>query len=75
MSDIKKLLESLGIEEVNHGAYAGEWFDTEGGRKLVSINPTTGEPIATVIQAGADAYEKVVERAEEAFKTWRMMPA
>jgi len=75
MSDIKQLLESLGIEEINHGAYAGEWFDTEGGRKLVSVNPTTGEPIATVIQAGEDAYEKVVQRAGEAFKTWRMMPA
>jgi len=75
MSDIKKLLESLGIEEVNHGAYAGEWFETSGGRELVSVNPTTGEPIATVIQAGEDAYEKVVERSEEAFQTWRMMPA
>ncbi len=68
------LLESLGVRPVSPGACTGAWIETHGP-ELVSVNPTTGEPIASVLQATADDYEKVVVEAEKALLTWRMTPA
>jgi len=70
----RSLLESLGVCPVSPGACTGAWIDTHGP-ELVSFNPTTGEPIASVLQATADDYEKVVVEAEKALATWRMTPA
>ncbi|MEJ2190076.1 MAG: aldehyde dehydrogenase family protein, partial [Acidobacteriota bacterium] len=44
-------------------------------RELLSVNPSDGEPIATIIQADEAAYEKVLSAAVEAFPAWRMTPA
>lgn len=68
-------LKELGIGEVNSGACGNAWIAQPGGRELVSVNPATGKPIATVLQANQDAYETVVHDAEVAFATWRMIPA
>jgi aldehyde dehydrogenase (NAD+) len=70
----RELLESLGVAAVSSGACSGEWIETHGP-ELVSYNPTTGEPIASVRQAGADDYERVAAAAQASFETWRMMPA
>ncbi len=75
MSDIQKILGDLGLKAINQGACTGEWIAAADGRELVSINPTTGEPIATVNQADVAAYEKVVQTAADSFVDWRMMPA
>jgi aldehyde dehydrogenase (NAD+) len=71
------LLAKLQIEDVNPGACTGPdgWITDPKGKEVVSCNPTTGEPIARVVQAGTDAYERVVAAAAERFKTWRMVPA
>ncbi|MGD8553641.1 MAG: aldehyde dehydrogenase family protein, partial [Anaerolineales bacterium] len=65
------------IEEVNPGACAGpdDWIEDPNGKELVSYNPTTGEPIAKVIQATSDTYNKVAETAQKTFQTWRQVPA
>ncbi|MCP4168022.1 MAG: aldehyde dehydrogenase family protein [Chloroflexi bacterium] len=70
---MKPLLDSLGIQAVNPGACVGPegWTTDKGGRELISYNPTTNEPIASVIQATPAVYEKVVGAAQEAFKSWR----
>jgi len=70
----KEILESLGISAINPGAATGEWLDTQGP-ELTSYNPSNGEPIATVRQATAADYDKVVGAAECAFVSWRMLPA
>ena len=59
------LLAKLQIKDVNPGACAGpdQWIAEPGAQELVSYNPTTGEPIARVLQASADAYDKVVADA------------
>ncbi len=74
---MKALLEKLGIEAVNAGACSGpdQWHLDPDGKELVSYNPTTGEPLAKVIQATAAGYEKVVASADEAFRSWRQLPA
>jgi len=70
-------LKELGIEEFNAGACvgAGEWISTEGEDVLKSLNPATGELIASVYQCSVDDYEKVVAESELAFKEWRQVPA
>ncbi len=70
-----QILRDLGIEDKNPGACAAGWISSGEGKELVSVDPASGEPIATVIQADAQAYEKVASRAAETFRTWRMVPA
>ncbi|MEJ2721322.1 MAG: aldehyde dehydrogenase family protein [bacterium] len=70
-------LKELGIEKTNSGACSGPgmWAPTDGRDLIESVNPTNGEVIASVAQASADDYEKVMAVAVEAFKEWRMIPA
>jgi aldehyde dehydrogenase (NAD+) len=67
-------LEALSVGSTSRGASTGTWLDTRGP-ELVSHNPTTGQPLGRVLQATADDYDTVVRAAEEAFLSWRMVPA
>ena len=72
---IKKMLSSLGLKDLNNGASTGaEWFETSG-EILESWSPADGQLIGKVRQATWDDYEKIVEKAQEAHKYWRMVPA
>jgi aldehyde dehydrogenase (NAD+) len=70
-------LKVLGIESVNPSTCSGPgaWSPIEGRETVASINPTTGEPIASVALAIADDYDKVMDAAVESFREWRMVPA
>jgi aldehyde dehydrogenase (NAD+) len=68
-------LRRLGLSAVNSGAFADGWIEHPSGGELVSFNPTTGEPIATVLQAGEADYEAAVQAADRAFREWRLLPA
>jgi aldehyde dehydrogenase (NAD+) len=74
---MKALFEKLNIQEVNPGACSGpeDWIEDPNGKPLISYNPTTGEPLAKVIQATPSTYEKVIRFAQSAFMTWRSLPA
>jgi aldehyde dehydrogenase (NAD+) len=74
---MKALLHKLHLKETNPGAWSGPdgWLEDPNGQKLISYNPTTGEPIAAIIQATARTYDRVVETTAEAFKSWRLVPA
>jgi aldehyde dehydrogenase (NAD+) len=74
---VKALLEKLNLQPVNPGACTGVdgWIQDPHGAELVSYNPTSGEPIARVVQATADTYNRVVDHAATAFETWRTWPA
>ncbi len=67
-------LRELGIEDVNWGAFHGEWVECKG-EEIVSYSPIDGKPIARIVQAEASDYEEVVARAHEAFVLWREIPA
>src|SRR5436190_17912538 len=72
---IAGVLTSLGLGKVNNGACTGtEWFDTKG-EAIDSYSPSDGQLIGSVKQATAEDYERIIQKAEEAFKVWRMMPA
>jgi aldehyde dehydrogenase (NAD+) len=70
-----EFLKVLGIRETNNGASSGQQWLEAKGTELSIHSPATGEFIATVKQATEEEYETVIARAEEAFKTWRTMPA
>jgi aldehyde dehydrogenase (NAD+) len=73
----KTVLEKLQIKDVNPGACWGPdgWIMEKGGKPITSYNPTNGEALAQVVQATEDAYETVVSKADDAFRTWRTIPA
>ena len=73
--NIQNVLKNLGLTETNLGVSTGvEWFDTEG-KINTSSSPVDGKVIASVKTATLEDYEKVVTKAQEAFKVWRMTPA
>ena len=74
---MKSLLEKLNIQPVNAGASTGVdgWLIDKNGKELISYNPTTGEALATVIQATPESYERVASAAQTAFLKWRHLPA
>jgi len=72
--EIKSALIQLGIHDVNEGTSTGaERFAT--GAILESYSPVDGQLIANVKTTSAADYEKVIQAATEAFKTFRLMPA
>jgi aldehyde dehydrogenase (NAD+) len=73
----RPLLEKLQLTDVNPGASTGadRWITEKGTQALASNNPTTGEPIASVLQASPEAYDQVVAEAVATFESWRMTPA
>jgi aldehyde dehydrogenase (NAD+) len=66
-----QILSALGLDRHPSVKPASEAGDND----VVTINPTTGEPIAAVRQATTDDYEAAMKRATERFRTWRMIPA
>src|SRR6056297_3877978 len=76
MESMKDFLSTLGIEENNHGTSTGQdFFSGKQPSEITSHTPTDGSEIATVTETTRDDYERVVQMSQEAFKTWRMMPA
>ncbi|MEM8961381.1 MAG: aldehyde dehydrogenase family protein [Acidobacteriota bacterium] len=71
---VRSLLAELGVDAENPGAFDGSWIDTTG-ELLPSINPTTGETLATVRQATTAEYERVAATTVKAFEAWRTWPA
>jgi aldehyde dehydrogenase (NAD+) len=71
------VLSKLNLQEINPGACFGPdgWRADPQGKLLISYNPTTGEPLARVVQATAQTYEEVVQHAIDAFRSWRELPA
>jgi aldehyde dehydrogenase (NAD+) len=67
-------LTRLGIETVNSGAWTPNALKTTG-RIVDSVDPATGETIASVQLAGIAEYEACVTEAQRAFGEWRMIPA
>ncbi len=68
-------LKSLNIESRNNGVSTGtEWIDS-AGEIIDSYSPVNGKKIASVIATDKAGYETVINKAQEAFKTWRLTPA
>lgn len=75
MKGIDQILEKLGISAVNHGVTTGQSGWEGGGALLESFSPVDGQKIGAVMQAAQADYDRAVETASLAFKTWRSIPA
>ena len=72
---MKELLEILHIKEKNPGGCTGqEWLEGKGDL-LQSISPIDGKVIASISQVNESEYEVIIQKSQEAFKVWRMIPA
>ncbi len=72
----RTILERLGLSgEVLEGLGGGRDRESAAGPLTTSLNPSTGEPIATVRTATAEQAERAIGRAHETFHSWRTVPA
>jgi aldehyde dehydrogenase (NAD+) len=73
----EQILQELGIQQQNSGAWAGDALANtiENPTIVASTNPTTGKAIASVVLADTAAYDQVVQKAQDVFLDWRMLPA
>lgn len=70
-----EFLKELGIEPLNNGVSTGVNWIKSSGEVIESFSPVDGKKIAAVTAADAVAYEEVLQKANEAFKVWRLIPA
>ncbi|HLU51097.1 MAG TPA: aldehyde dehydrogenase family protein, partial [Flavobacteriaceae bacterium] len=71
---IKEVLHHLEIKENNLGTSTGsDWYSN--GEEIFSFSPVDGKLIGKVKTTTSEDYEKTIQVAAEAFKTWRMVPA
>ena len=72
--EMQDVLVKLGIREENLGtSTGGEFFSA--GELLSSYTPVNGSEIAKVRTTTKEDYERVISTAQEAYKTWRLIPA
>ncbi|WP_417590640.1 aldehyde dehydrogenase family protein [Owenweeksia hongkongensis] len=76
MSDFKieDILNELGIKAENSGTSTGQ-KNFGSGEVIESKSPVDGKLIAKVTTTTKEEYDEVIKTSQEAFKTWRMMPA
>ena len=73
---IKKIINSLGIKDVNESICTGRQWMTPVGSETRSIySPVDGKKIADVIYATNTEYEHVIRLANKGFEHWRKVPA
>ncbi len=71
---IQDALQQLGVKAINEGSSTGvEWFSN--GELIESYSPVDGQLIGKVKSTTKADYERVMEAATSAFKSWRVMPA
>ena len=74
MLDINLSLKKLGLQDLNHGTSTGK--DCFGnGEVIESYSPVDGKLIGSVTTTTDLDYEKVMQQATHAFKSWKTMPA
>jgi aldehyde dehydrogenase (NAD+) len=73
-ADPAAILASLGLKADNAGVWTPEGWAGDGP-VIESVNPATGETIATVGAARDADYERVITAAEKTAKVWRQTPA
>ncbi|MFM9401222.1 aldehyde dehydrogenase family protein [Myroides odoratimimus] len=71
---ISEVLEKLGLVAENNGSSTG-LNSFSNSRIIESYSPVDGQLIGKVKASTKEDYQKVMATAEEAFKSWRLVPA
>lgn len=72
---MQDILSALRLAESNHGISTGLATWAGQGEEITSYSPVDGKLIGNVNAANRQDYDTVVGQAQEAFKTWRQVPA
>ncbi|MDA9555404.1 aldehyde dehydrogenase family protein [Pelobium sp.] len=73
---IENVLKNLGIDAINDAVSTGaQWFSSVNSTLKTIHSPVDGKKIADVKFATPQDYENAISVAQQAFLTWRMMPA
>ena len=72
--EIKKLLEKLSINSNHEGCNAGGIWHADGA-SIPSFSPVDGSLLGTVQGASVEDYERIMDKAEDAYLTFRTIPA
>jgi aldehyde dehydrogenase (NAD+) len=71
-----ELLKQLQVQDINAGAFSGQgWHSEIHKHTFGSFNPATGEQLAEVAPCSLSDYERIITRAQDAAKSWRLVPA
>lgn len=68
-------LKQLHILKNNAGTSTGNTWLKSKGETLISFSPVDGKEIGRVVATDRAAYDKVMDKAQEAFLEWRSWPA
>ncbi len=71
---MKAALAQLGVKDINEGTSTGQQ-NFSNGTLLESYSPVDGQLIGKVKQTTPEDYERAMQAATAAFKTFKMMPA
>src|SRR5438874_12257329 len=71
----REVLSRLQIAGINAGAASGRSWLAANGEALEARSPIDGSALASINTASAADVAKVIERANEAFLHWRLVPA
>ena len=71
---IQDALKQLGIKELNAGTSTGSDF-FGNGPVFESTSPVDGKVIGKISSTTEEDYSKMMDKAQAAFKEWRMKPA
>jgi aldehyde dehydrogenase (NAD+) len=71
------ILNSLNLTTNNFGACTAlnDWSTTTSEDEIISYNPATAKPIASIHRCSSQDYEKLITASEQAFLSWRKVPA
>jgi aldehyde dehydrogenase (NAD+) len=74
MNDV---LSRLGLEALNPGTWSsdGGWLVDPAAPRVDSLNPATGQVIASIAATTAAQYEQLMAAAREVAREWRTVPA
>ncbi|MBS1612658.1 MAG: aldehyde dehydrogenase family protein [Bacteroidetes bacterium] len=72
---MKSVLKQLGINATNVGTSTGNKWIKGKGETIKSYSPVDGKLIASVTATTPKEYETVIAAAQQAFLTWRNVPA
>ncbi|MBE9584311.1 aldehyde dehydrogenase family protein [Mucilaginibacter sp. JRF] len=76
MVDIQQILSRLQISDINPAYSTGSiWADVNSDDARTIYSPVDGKAIAKVNMASQAGYDTAVEQAQQAFKSWRTVPA
>jgi aldehyde dehydrogenase (NAD+) len=77
LKNIIDILPTLKLSKTNPAASTSSnwWAKTTNEGEITSINPATGEPIASAFGCSQADYEQVITTAQKSFLHWRTIPA